>query len=322
VGIHDNFFELGGHSLGAMRLINACNTHFGVSLPIHTLFQCPTIGQLGAAIEGTLAHGGQLSGGRHGHLLPLQPKGTKRKLFCIHPAGGASFCYLPLAQSLGQDQPLFALQASGLEAGESLPGSVEEAATEYVASIRQEQAEGPYQLLGMSTGGLIALEMAKQLKEGGHDVGLLVLLDTTVPVAGAQTELSSRMLLETMAFELLCGDLLERPDAPQNLAELVAMGMKLGRLPAGFTLAQAERIAAVFQNSVRMHFAYRPQRSSFGEHAVLMRALQRDHEGDKAPDWHPYIDNLTVVDVDCRHTEILSPTMVKKTTALLAPYLK
>ena len=100
------------------------------------------------------------------------------------------------------------------------------------------------------------------------------------------------------------------------------MGLKLGRLPAGFTLAQAERIAAVFQNSVRMHFAYRPRKSSLGEKAVLVRALRRDHEGDKAPNWQPYIDDVTVTDIDCRHTEILSPAMVAKTAALLAPYLK
>ena len=46
VGIHDNFFELGGHSLIATQVIARLQEAFKVQLPLRTLFESPTVGQL------------------------------------------------------------------------------------------------------------------------------------------------------------------------------------------------------------------------------------------------------------------------------------
>ena len=42
-------------------------------------------------------------------------------------------------------------------------------AAQYVEAIRTVDPSGPYQLAGYSAGGVIALEMAQQLKKGGVD---------------------------------------------------------------------------------------------------------------------------------------------------------
>jgi acyl carrier protein len=46
IGIHDNFFELGGHSLLAIQFVVRIQRECGVAIPVRTLFETPTIGQL------------------------------------------------------------------------------------------------------------------------------------------------------------------------------------------------------------------------------------------------------------------------------------
>jgi hypothetical protein len=50
VGIHDDFFDLGGHSLLAIQIISRAANTFHVYLPVHALFENPTIARLAAQI--------------------------------------------------------------------------------------------------------------------------------------------------------------------------------------------------------------------------------------------------------------------------------
>jgi thioesterase domain-containing protein len=89
--------------------------------------------------------------------------------------GGNVLIFARLARLLGPDQPFYGLQARGLDGKEAPFVSVPEMAKHYIAEIRRLRPQGPYVLVGICTGGLIAYEMAQQLLEQGEAVTLAVM---------------------------------------------------------------------------------------------------------------------------------------------------
>jgi amino acid adenylation domain-containing protein len=176
ISVTDNFFELGGDSLLAARLFAHIHNRFGKNLPLATLFASPTIEQLANVLRESRPDAAWSS------LVSIQPHGFKPPLFCVHAAGANVLIYRPMSRHLGNDQPVYALQAQGLDGRQQPLRSVEAMATKYVKEIRAFQPDGPYYLLGASFGGFVAYEMAQQLHAQGQKVAFLGLLNTNCPV--------------------------------------------------------------------------------------------------------------------------------------------
>ncbi|GAK55072.1 peptide synthetase [Candidatus Vecturithrix granuli] len=51
ISIDDNFFEIGGHSLSGMRILSRLQAILHISLPLHTLFESPTVESLARAVD-------------------------------------------------------------------------------------------------------------------------------------------------------------------------------------------------------------------------------------------------------------------------------
>jgi thioesterase domain-containing protein len=99
----------------------------------------------------------------------------------VHGAGGNVLNFRDLSFGLHHDQPFFALQALGVDGVSRPHGSIEEMARAYIEEIRALRPRGPYLLAGYSGGGVVAFEMAHQLKALGEEVPLLVFFDTYHP---------------------------------------------------------------------------------------------------------------------------------------------
>jgi amino acid adenylation domain-containing protein len=172
VGVRDNFFELGGHSLMAARLFAQLERSVGLRLPLAVLFEAPTIEAQAAALR------------RSGwtppwsSLVAIQPAGRRPPFFCVHGVGGNVLGFQSLARHLGADQPVYGLQSAGLDGRRAPHTRFEDMAAHYLRELRRLQPEGPYFLGGLSFGGLIAYEMACQLRESGEEVALVALFDT------------------------------------------------------------------------------------------------------------------------------------------------
>src|SRR6202035_382343 len=135
VGLNDNFFELGGHSLLAVRIIGEIENIYGRRLPLATLLQAPTVGALAEVLRKENWKPSWSS------LVPLQPGGSKPPLFLIHSHGGNVLEYYPLANHLDNDQPVYALQARGLDGNIPKNESLEQIAAAYLKEIRTLQYE-------------------------------------------------------------------------------------------------------------------------------------------------------------------------------------
>ncbi|MEG4217554.1 amino acid adenylation domain-containing protein [Microcoleus sp. Pol14C6] len=179
MGIRDNFFEVGGHSLLAARLLAEIEKVFDKKLPLSAIFQSPTVEQLADILREPEWSSPSPS------MVVIQP-GTgsyKPPLFCIHVLGRGLEFYRPLMNYIDRSQPVLGLSTQIMDEKLAPPNRVEELAAYYIKEMQTFQPHGPYLLLGVSFGGTVAFEMARQLHDLGEKVALLGLLDTYGPDA-------------------------------------------------------------------------------------------------------------------------------------------
>ncbi|MDD5350311.1 MAG: amino acid adenylation domain-containing protein [Chthoniobacteraceae bacterium] len=311
IGVHENFFDLGGHSLLAARLFTHIQKLTGCNLPLAALFQTPTVAQLAALIR---------DGGWEplwAALVPIRPNGEKPPLFLIHPVGGNVLGYRDLAGHLAPDLPIFGLQAMGLRGTDDAFPCVEAMAAHYLEEIRTVRPHGPYLLVGYSTGGVVAFEMAQQLRARGEAVPLLVLLDS--PPSGHW----QKPLLARLAGHFRVALRLPRGEKLRYLSERVGLARRrvtgaLARLlhlekPVPATPGPQAPAPQVLEDlraaNLRAFSKYRPV--PYPGPVILIRAAKRHaffEEFQCEPDkgWRPFAGGgLTVRDLPGDHGQML-----------------
>ncbi len=172
VGAYDDFFDLGGHSLIAVQAMAQLEKETGKRLPLATLFEHSTVEKIALLLELDSKFITWDS------LVPIKPHGSKTPLYIVHGAGLNVLIFNALAKNMNSDQPVYGLQAQGLNGVDEPFDTVEQMAAHYVAAILKKDPVGPYALAGYSFGGIIAYEMNKQLVALGKKVKILIAFDT------------------------------------------------------------------------------------------------------------------------------------------------
>jgi amino acid adenylation domain-containing protein len=324
VGIHDNFFDLGGHSLLAVRLLARVLERWPYQqLTIAVFLQAPTVAELAAILQSCK----RVS---NAYLVAYRKSGTRPPFFCLPGAGGNVVSLRSLAAAMSADQPLYCLQAKGLDGTEPF-NTVEEAAAFSIEQIRQVQMHGPYYLGGACFGGLIAFEMAQMLRKQGEEVGLLALIDT-YNFAYGRTLSKPRSLWENMQFmgRRVGHHLRRMQDVPWNerasylsarmnavrryLSDLlaVARGDARNQLPVDGIPVQLGEDAGIMQEALNRVTAaslnaaatYVPQ--YYDGSILLFKASDRVVEPyrESALGWGPFAADIEINEVEANHLTI------------------
>ncbi|MEL6635593.1 MAG: amino acid adenylation domain-containing protein [Bacteroidota bacterium] len=205
--VYDNFFALGGDSIRSIAVIAKAQKK-GLSLAPNHLFDYQNIRELAqfldrppVAVEQT----GQVASA-WSTVVPLNKGAKGRPLFCIHSGGAHVFFYRALAERMGQEQAIYALQPAGLGGEVERPQSIEEMATAYIEALRSVQATGPYSILGTCFSNAVGLEMAHQLREAGQRVDRLIFVDSGPVHLQSATARGEKQTLKRMGAMLAKGD--------------------------------------------------------------------------------------------------------------------
>lgn len=240
VDIDDDFFALGGDSLLAIELVVAIEEHLSLQLGVEEVATHPTPARQADLLRSRRGERPVRS------LVPLQPEGAQTPIFAVHPVGGTVLWYAHLSRALGPAQPFFGLQARGLDPRVAPDTTIPDMARHYVGEVEDVSADGCV-LLGYSFGGVVAAEVAQQLRERDRHVPLLVILDApSHPPAARPVDYGIGVLAHRALKLNLPDDTLDQLSREEQLALILREGIAQGTLPKGYGLDRLQRMVSIY----------------------------------------------------------------------------
>ncbi|MGL5940629.1 MAG: non-ribosomal peptide synthetase [Waterburya sp.] len=180
ISLQDNFIELGGNSLLAARLVTEIKHKYQQSISVANVFQAATLENLATLIRQ------EQNSSQPQSFVPIKQGNSDLILFGIHNLGYGLEFYRPLAKYLSEDIGLHGLSSFlNNDPNKPHPRDILALATYYTEELLKIQPQGPYYLMGVSFGGVIAYEIAQKLVSLGHEVKFLGLVDTFCPSQNA-----------------------------------------------------------------------------------------------------------------------------------------
>jgi acyl-CoA synthetase (AMP-forming)/AMP-acid ligase II/thioesterase domain-containing protein len=169
IGVDDNFFDMGGDSLLATTMLLEIEALARRTVSPAELQAVWTVRQLARALRDVPADR---------ELIVCAKNGSGAPFFFCHGdyRDGGIYAYR-LADLIEQNVPIFLLNHYR-DFLESSQRSLEEMARLYVPNLIACQPAGRFRVGGYCIGGLLAWEIARQLRAAGRDVEFVVLVDS------------------------------------------------------------------------------------------------------------------------------------------------
>lgn len=169
-----DFFTLGGTSALAARVVATLQEQTASEIPLQAIYEGPTVAGLAARIRHGLRRDGPI-------VVPLRHGAPGRTpvlcLLGVH-------LYQDLALALPDDRTVIGIHVPcRYVPGRDPPPTLEVIAARYVEVVREHQPHGPYHLLGLCFGGIVAYEVASRLLAAGERVETVVVIDAVLPSA-------------------------------------------------------------------------------------------------------------------------------------------
>jgi amino acid adenylation domain-containing protein len=312
--IDDNFFDAGGHSLLALRMFAQLSKRLGWTPPISLLAEAPTPRTFAKAFR-------QFRDRPATCLVSMQSEGSQPPIYFIHHSLGDILIYRALASCFASERPVVGVQPPADLTQRPQPYSMQALAAEYVEQILQQQTAGPFHLAGFSTGSVLAFEMARQLREAGHEVGLVALIDGDVK--GPGPVLSKFERYGKITFRKLCkiafkfGDEV-REGPKQFVAKRLRHLWLAGRMRSLAKPSTATAGMTMEQCILLAESTYRPQ--PYGGSVLLLRFHNEAWKFGPDPlmGWGEVAKgDLEVVDLPGGHMTGMGPVMAPQLAALL-----
>ncbi|KAL1628682.1 putative NRPS-like protein biosynthetic cluster [Neofusicoccum ribis] len=193
--------DLNIDSLGYLRVKSSLEKILDREDPISmsSLLSCRTIGDIDNML---LALGTTTA--EYDPIVPLVSTGSKTPIILCHPGGGEFLTWLILLKHI-PDRPIYALRVRGFHKSETPFDTLDEMLETYIAGIKNHQPKGPYVLLGLCFGGMLAFELGKRLEAAGEQVAFCGGIDNPADLTRIQVRAKQRNFIIDLLhfFQLL-----------------------------------------------------------------------------------------------------------------------
>jgi amino acid adenylation domain-containing protein len=314
IGLDDDFFHSGGHSLLAVLVAQEIENALGLSLPLGLLFEHTTPRALALQIRDSRIHVPR--------PLPLGDAQDKPALFMLH---GVQL-YSAFAKRLEGQYSVYGVYSGRellmFESSDPML-TVPELARDYIEIIRRQQPRGPYRIAGVSFGGIVAYEVALQLRTKGEEVSFVGLIDAVLPEIGVRrwTRLLARLHC------LPCRDIFR--SAIKRVQRFIVMLLG-ARTKSEFTRYERDEKLGPFEDLRQQAYAraaedyVRELRPFAGDIELIVAGRRLARDPLQSPDggWRRRISSVRVHSLESDHLSLLEEPSVGRVADIFLESLR